>query len=149
MANPYEPPRPESEAPSTPRAARPDACHRCGTVLPPALLLYNENGQVTCQSCLLAAQASAGLNRVAAKVKSVAYSAPAVGLVSFVFNPMWMLSAAAILNGFYVFRALTEPENRERLAESARMMRAAAVTGIVLGGLSALLRVGVGYYHAP
>jgi hypothetical protein len=98
---------------------------------------------------LLAAQASAAHGRVAAKLKGVAYGGPALGLVSFVFNPGWLFSAGAILNGLYVFRALKEPENRARLAGSARAMKTAAVIGIVLGGLAAALRLALGYYHDP
>jgi hypothetical protein len=139
VTNPYEPPR--AEAAATSSSARPDACHVCGTVLSQAAMLYDEGGRVTCQRCLLAAQAEAGLARVAEKLRRVAYGAPAFALLSFVFNPLTLFSWAAIFNGLYVLRALREADTRRRLERSLGAMRAAAIVGVALGTLSLALRL--------
>jgi hypothetical protein len=141
MANPYEPPQ-STEVANTPSVGgRPDACQTCGTMLTAANTLYDDRGNVICQRCLMERQAAQGHARVALKVKNIAKLGPVLGLASFVFNPFLIISAAAVFNGFYVLRALTDTENAKLLADKLKMMKTAAVAGIVLGGLSVLLRV--------
>jgi uncharacterized membrane protein len=62
-------------------------------------------------------------------------------LVAFLWNPWWLISVAAIGNGIYVFRSLREAETAVRCSRSAEKMRVAAIAGMVLGGLAAVLEL--------
>jgi len=116
-------------------------CGRCAVVLAAADFLYDEHGSAVCEKCLLAEQARASQSRAAGKVKAVAYSGPVVGLVAFVFNPWWLISVAAIANGIYVFRSLADTETASRLNLVAEKMKVAAIAGMVLGGVTAVLQL--------
>jgi hypothetical protein len=141
MVNPYDPPQSTEVARSAVVAGRPDGCQTCGAVLTSASTLYDDRGDVTCQRCLMERQAAQGHARVANKVKNIAKLGPVLGLASFVFNPFLIVSAAAVFNGFYVLRAVRDTENAKLLADKLERMKAAAIAGIVLGGLSVALRV--------
>jgi hypothetical protein len=116
-------------------------CGKCGGALSAGEALYDEHGTVVCQQCLLDAQAAASQQQVAGKVKAVAYSGPVLGIVAFFFNPWWLLSAAAIGNGIYVFKSLRDTQTTARLTAVAEKMRVAAIAGMVLGGLTAVLQL--------
>ncbi len=116
-------------------------CAKCGSLLAADAVLYDEKGDVVCQQCLLGAQAAASQQRVASKVKAVAYSGPVLGVVAFFFNPWWLISIAAIGNGIYVFRSLRDAQTGARLTAVAEKMRVAAIAGMVLGGLTAVLQL--------
>jgi len=141
MANPYDPPQSTEVANAPTVAGRPDACQTCGTVLTEANTLYDDRGDVICQRCLMERQAAQGHARVAAKVKNIAKLGPVLGLASFVFNPFLIMSTAAVFNGLYVLRAITDTQNAKILADKLRMMKTAASAGIALGALSVALRV--------
>jgi len=141
MVNPYDPPQSTEVATAPSVGGRPDACQTCGTVLSAANTLYDDRGNVICQRCLMERQAAQGHARVANKVKNIATSAPVLGLVSFLFNPLLLFSAAAVFNGFYVLRAVRDAENAKQLGEKIRTLKVAAVAAIALGGLSFVLRL--------
>jgi hypothetical protein len=116
-------------------------CGKCGTGLLPAAVLFDEQGAMICEKCLLAEQAKASQQQAAAKVKAIAYSGPVVGLTAFFWNPWWLLSVAAIANGIYVFRSLRESKDAVRTGRAAEKMRVAAIAGMVLGGIAAVLHL--------
>ncbi len=114
-------------------------CAKCSAPLSPAQVLYDEHGTVLCQPCLLHAEAAASQVKVAGKVKAVAYSGPVVGLAGFFWNPWFLISVAAIGNGIYVFKSLRDADTAARLSAVAEKMKVAAIAGMVLGGLTAML----------
>jgi len=116
-------------------------CSKCGTVLAAAAVLYDERGVVLCQRCLMGAQALDAEKNAATKVRSIAYSGPAIGIVAMLFNPFWLLSIGAILNGVYVLRSVRHPETIKHLAPSIAKMKVAAIAGMVLGALAGVLRL--------
>jgi hypothetical protein len=116
-------------------------CAKCGAPLSPTAVLYDEHGTVLCQPCLLRAEAAASHAKVAGKVKAVAYAGPVVGLAAFFWNPLFLISVAAIGNGIYVFKSLRDAETAARLSTAAEKMKVAAIAGMVLGGLTAMLRL--------
>jgi hypothetical protein len=116
-------------------------CGKCGAGLAPAAVLFDEQGAMICEKCLLAEQARASREQAAAKVKAIAYGGPLIGLTAFFFNPWWLISAAAIGNGIYVFRSLRESADAVRTGRRAEKMRVAAIAGMVLGGIAAVLHL--------
>jgi hypothetical protein len=86
-------------------------------------------------------QAMASQQQVAGKVKAVAYRGPVLGLVAFVFNPWWRSFVAAIGNGIYVFKSLDDSHTAARLVAVTEKMRVAAIAGMVLGGITAVLQM--------
>jgi hypothetical protein len=116
-------------------------CGKCGVALSEASHLYDEHGGIVCEPCLLAAQAEVSRSRAAGKVKAVAYSGPVLGVVAFIFNPFWLISIAAIANGVYVFRSLGDTATSARLNLAVEKMKVAAIAGMVLGGITAVLQL--------
>jgi hypothetical protein len=117
------------------------SCAKCGTVLPAAAVLYDEHGDVRCQKCLMASQALDSQKKVAIKVKNIAYGGPLAALVALVFNPFFLLTGAAILNGVYVLRSVTDPETAKHLEGSVEKIKAVAIAGMVLGVITGVLRL--------
>jgi hypothetical protein len=116
-------------------------CSACGSVLEPADVIYDEQGNVRCQRCLSLSQAETAKGQAASRVVSVAYSGPVIGLVSFVFNPWTLMSVAAIANGVYVLRSLKEVGTAKKIAGKAEKAKVGAIAGMVLGAISGLLFV--------
>jgi hypothetical protein len=117
------------------------ACGVCGQALPSSAVLYDEGGDPICQSCLDSTQTSAAHVKVSKRVRNVAYGAPLLGLFSFLYNPLLIVSIAVVLQGLYALGAARERETVKLVGDSIRTMKAAAITGIALGALSALLRL--------
>ena len=116
-------------------------CASCGSELAPAAVLYDVNGNITCNRCLLASETAAGQLRASMKVKSVAYGGPAIGIAGMFFNPFLFMSVAAIANGLYVLRAVRQPDTARDLEESMEKVKVAAIAGMVLGGITAILGI--------
>jgi hypothetical protein len=116
-------------------------CGKSGAALTTAQILFDESGAVVCEKCLLGEQARASQAQAAAKVKAIAYSGPFVGLAAFFWNPWWLLSVAALGNGIYVFRSLRDAEAAVRASHTAEKMKVAAIAGMVLGGITAVLQL--------
>jgi hypothetical protein len=117
------------------------SCSKCGTELVAAAVLYDESGNVTCQRCQMAKAALDSRKDVAKKVRNIAYGGPLAALVSLVFNPFFIFTLAAILNGVYVLRSVSEPEMAKLLEGSVEKIKVAAIAGMVLGGLTGLLHL--------
>ena len=123
-------------------------CASCGSELAPAAVLYDVNGNITCNRCLLASETAAGQLRASMKVKSVAYGGPAIGIAGMFFNPFLFMSVAAIANGLYVLRVVRQPDTAHHhhhtardLEESMEKVKVAAIAGMVLGGITAILGI--------
>ena len=116
-------------------------CSTCGTVLPAAAVLYDQQGNVKCQRCLMAAQAVDSHKAAAMKVKGIAYGGPLIALLALVFNPVWLLTVGAIGNGIYVLRSVSDPETAKHLGDSVEKIKVAAITGMVLGVITGIARL--------
>jgi hypothetical protein len=116
-------------------------CVTCGTVLPAAAVLYDERGDVKCQRCLMASQALDSQKKSAAKVKGIAYGGPVIALVALVFNPFFLMTVAALANGIYVLRSVSHPETAKHLEGSVEKIKVAAIAGMVLGGITGVVRL--------
>ena len=114
-------------------------CSTCGSLLAPGDTIYDEQGNVRCQRCLSLSQTETAKKQAASRVVSVAYSGPAIGLVSFIFNPWVLLSVAAIGNGIYVLRSLKDSDTAQKIGAKAEKAKVGAIAGIVLGAISGLL----------
>ena len=114
-------------------------CATCGTELATANTLYDQRGNVTCARCLLASEAAASHVSASMKVKSVAYGGTALGIAGMFFNPFFVMSVAAIANGIYVLRSVQHPDTARHLEASLEKVKVAAIAGIVLGGITAVL----------
>jgi hypothetical protein len=114
-------------------------CATCGASLASGDLLYDEQGNVTCQRCLLSSQARDAKQRSAGKIAGIAYGAPVLGIGSFVFNPILLLSIAAIGNGLFVLRAMKRPDVPEGGKRPVEKAKVAALAGISLGAVSGIL----------
>lgn len=116
-------------------------CASCGTVLPAAAVLYDQQGNVKCQKCLMTAQVADSRKAVAAKVKGIAYGGPVIALVALVFNPFWLLTIGAIGNGLYVLRSVKDPQTAKDLGDSVEKLKVAAIAGMILGVVTGVARL--------
>jgi hypothetical protein len=116
-------------------------CSTCGTVVAAAGVLYNERGDVICQKCLMDSQTLESQKRLATKVKGIAYAGPALGLIALLFNPFFVVTIAAIGNGLYVLNSVKDPETAKLLGPVVEKAKVAAIAGMVLGVISAVLRL--------
>jgi len=116
-------------------------CSTCSRPLSEAETLYDEQGNILCQACLTGHQAEGSRKRFAAQVVNLAYGGPLLGLLGFAFNPLGLLSLAAMLNGVYVLNSLKEPNTAVLLGAKAKRAKIAAIVGIGIGLISAGLRL--------
>jgi hypothetical protein len=114
-------------------------CATCGTVLPAAAVLYDEQGNEKCQRCLMAAQVVDSQKQVALQVKGIAYGGPVHALVALAWNPGFLMTIAAIATGLYVLRSLKDPETSKHLVGSVEKIKVVAIAGMVLGAVTGLL----------
>ena len=115
------------------------ACSVCATELDPRQVLYGEQGQVICQPCVTASQVRAGHAKSTGTARSAAYGNVAVGAVSFLFNPLLVLSIAAVGNAFFVFRRIADDQRRGEKISDATWRKVAVTIGALLG-LASLVR---------
>jgi len=112
------------------------SCGGCGVALSEADTVFDEQGNVRCQACLMHRQATDAGKVFHAKIVNLAYSAPVIGLISLVFNPIAFFSLAAIGNGLYVLRSLRQPDAEAFTGERLEKVKVGAIAGIALGGCS-------------
>jgi len=116
-------------------------CPTCGIELPPANVLYDVHGNITCGKCLQASEAEALQWSAAKTLKGNAYAGPVLGIAGMFFNPFLCMSVAAILNGVHVLRAVRRPDTATHLEESMEKVKVGAIAGMVLGGITAVLSI--------
>lgn len=116
-------------------------CAGCGTLLAPHRLLYDERGQITCETCASAHEVAASHRRSARQATALAFGNPEVGLVRLVFNPFFLMTAIAIGNGLYLFRRMRADRQHKEAGPADGAPLVAAVFGIALGALGALINL--------
>jgi hypothetical protein len=117
-------------------------CGKCGASLSSAGTLYDEQGGVICEKCLLAAQeALTSRMRAAGTLKAVAYSGLVAGIAAFFFNPYWLLTVATVASGVYVFKSMGDTDRAARLARPGEKIKQAAIVGMALGGMAAVVQL--------
>ena len=109
------------------------ACSVCGTGLDPRQVLYGDQGQVICQPCVTTSQVRAGHAKSAATARSTAYGNIAVGVVSFLFNPFFIISIASVGNAVFVFRRIADDQGRGEVIPDAAARKVAVTIGALLG----------------
>jgi len=114
-------------------------CTVCGTEMAERQVLYGDQGQIICQPCVTVSQVRAGHASSAATARSAAYGNVAVGVVSFLFNPFFMISIAAVGNALFVFRRTADDQGRGEVIPDATARKVAATVGALLG-LASLAR---------
>jgi len=117
-------------------------CMMCGAELPVTSTLYDARGNAICVRCLLATQTGAERHPASSMtVKSLAYGGPVLGVAGMFFNPVLVMSIAAIVNGVYVLRAIRHPDTAAHLEDSLEKVKVGAIAGVVLGGITAVLTI--------
>jgi len=122
------------------------SCSSCGKLLAAEAVLYSSKGDISCQTCVTAAEVAAGHDRSAEMARNLAYGNVVLGLASFFFNPFFLLSMGAIGNGVYVFRRLSSDARRGETVPDGTRRRIASAIGMglgLIGFLASLLRAGL------
>lgn len=122
------------------RAVAP-SCSSCQRVLAVAETLYTEGGDPICEPCSQRRQASASIEKSAELTRGLALGNPLLGLASFFFNPLFLISAGAIGNGLYALKKAQSDARRGEGSKKTGGMKAAAIIGIALGAASVGLQL--------
>jgi hypothetical protein len=86
-------------------AANPATCTQCGTVAPLHMMLMNDQGAITCPSCLAKAEAQVGLRKRAKNHMLAPAMISTLAYFSFVV-PMWNLAGPGLLAATAIWGAI-------------------------------------------
>lgn len=138
MSDPFAPIR--AEAPAAAAATQP--CSRCGALIDPMQATYSESGALICRRCEAAQTIAAGDARAVSSLLGAGISAGVAGLVSFCFNPFYLMSVLAILGGIgAIAMMLQNSQHKEQMAWRYPVTLAGGAIGIALGLFSGLLHL--------
>ena len=111
-------------------------CGRCQQMMDGSRAAYSKQGELICKSCESAETIDEGYMRAA---RSSCLGALGTGLVSIFFNPFYILSIAAIVQGIRAIALISRPEYRSALGGRRGGLMAAAVVGTLAGALRLVL----------
>jgi hypothetical protein len=118
-------------------------CSGCGRTIGGAEILYTMQGNPVCPACHANADLLAADVRAAKNISNSAYSCLGLALLSFVFNPFFIITIMSIGSGIYALKSLG-PSN-ERFARHVKSVRGliygCAIAGLAISGLRLLLIV--------
>lgn len=120
------------------------ACASCAKEISGAEISYSETGELLCSHCNGNYQAQQSDKRLIGGVKSAALSSLVVALLSFLFNPLFILTIMSISSGVYALKAVNGSgvfgQNvSAQLGSSRGQVVGFAIAGIVIAGIRLLL----------
>ncbi len=118
-------------------------CTVCNRALEPADVLYSKAGFIICANCESQLAVAKLEKRASSNIGNAAISSLLVAIVSWIFNPFYLLTALCIATGASALRALSL-ENAQFTQHSGSKrggLQAVAIIGLVVGCLPVLLRV--------
>jgi hypothetical protein len=101
----------------------------------PTRAVYSKQGELICRSCESADTIDEGYLRAA---KSSAYGTLGTGILSLFFNPFYIFSIAAIVQGLRAIALLNRQEYKNALGDRRGGFMAAAVIGTIAGAVHPL-----------
>ncbi len=104
----------------------------------PTRAVYSKQGELICRNCESSDTIDEGYERAA---KSSAYGTLGTGVLSLFFNPFFLLSIAAVIQGVRAIALLNRAEYQTALGAKRNGFMAAAVIGLILGGVVPILRI--------
>jgi hypothetical protein len=81
-------------------------CSGCGKPIADAEIFYSPEGAPLCTTCNTVTDIRATEARASAQIANSAYSALALAVLSFVFNPFFMVTIASFASGSYAIRSI-------------------------------------------
>lgn len=117
------------------------SCNSCQRALAVTETLYTEGGDPICETCIQRRQASASLQKSAELTRGLALGNPLLGLASFFFNPLFLISAGAIGNGLYALKKARSDASRGEGSAKTGSVKVAAIIGMALGAASVALQL--------
>jgi hypothetical protein len=105
------------------------ACARCGAPIDPQNSYWDENGQI----CVPCNEKSEAAERFLKLFRSTAFGSLGAGMLSLLWNPLFIPTILAISSGVWAFRYYntSDPQDRE-VAVANKGLLAAAVVGMIL-----------------
>jgi hypothetical protein len=105
-------------------------CARCGQAIDPTRAVYSKQGELVCKSCESNDLITDGYLRAA---KSSCFGALGTGVISIIFNPLYIFSVLAVIQGVRAILLINRREYREVLKSQYASMMVAAIAGTVCG----------------
>jgi hypothetical protein len=113
-------------------------CGRCAQMMDGTRAAYSKQGELICRSCESADTIDEGYMRAA---RSSCLGALGTGVLSIFFDPFYIVSIAAVVQGIRAIVLLNRPEYRTALGDRRTRLMAAAVVGTLAGTLRLALLV--------
>lgn len=109
-------------------------CTRCGLLVDPEHVAFDESGDEVCASCKMLEEVGAGDELANKALLGRAFSGLGAALVSMIFNPMCVLSLLAIgLSASALFTLERHPEYHRAMGSQVLSTRLAAGLGLLFG----------------
>ena len=99
---------------------------------------YSKQGELICKSCESAETIDEGYMRAA---RGSCMGALGTGVVSLFFNPFYILSIAAIVQGIRAIILISRPEYRTALGNRRGKLLVAAIVGTIAGAYGPVILV--------
>jgi hypothetical protein len=104
-----------------------------------SIAVYSKQGELMCRTCESAATLDEGYMRAA---RGSCMGALSTGVVSLFFNPFYIFSIAAIVQGIRAIVLINRPEYRSVLGTRRGGLMAAAIVGMLTGALRPFVLLG-------
>lgn len=111
-------------------------CATCGRAIDPAQALYSTQGELVCDGCFNQAGVDSRLQQAA---RGLAIGTVVAALVSWVCNPLFIVSVIAIGNSIAALRLLVRADVKEALGPKHSSLQILAIVGLVIAAARVLL----------
>jgi hypothetical protein len=116
-------------------------CSVCSRPISGGELLYTGQGNPVCPQCNSRIELHNLDVRAAGNITNAAIGCLVVAVISYIFNPFFILTILSIGSGVYALKSLAPANDRfaQHVAQSRGWIMAAAIIGLVIDGIRLLL----------
>lgn len=121
---------------------QPAACNFCGKQLTPDQILYTSDARIACAGCNAKVDLVVADMRVGNGIRNTAYTSIAVAGVSFVFNPLFLLTISSMISAIYALAAVNRKGDErftQHIQKDKGVIMACAIVAIVLDAIVIIL----------
>ena len=120
-------------------------CRGCGRAISGTDIYYSLEGAPLCPACNAGNEVLEADKQVGAKIQGAGWSAVGLALLSFIFNPLMLVTIAAISSGVYALKSFAPGDERfTQHVKDGFVVRLVAIVGIVI----AIARIALAFAFA-
>lgn len=121
---------------------QPAACNFCGKHLTPDQILYTSDARVACAACNAKVDLVVADMRVGNGIRNTAYTSIIVAGISFVFNPLFLLTISSMISAIYALIAVNKKGDErftQHIQKDKGAIMACAIIAIVINAIVIIL----------